>query len=97
MPKRKLRVFRFGCSAKWNARSWKTSEFDKGASEKTPRFSTRSFRFCCIVPNGKLGMKNLGKLILRDAVECSNMFLGAGNNPEGGRGGGGRGCKPPDF
>ena len=30
---------------KWKTRSWKTSEFDQCASEKTPRFSTPSFRF----------------------------------------------------
>ena len=37
-PERKLRsfhlrVFRFGCTAKWKTRSWKTSEFDQRTSE----------------------------------------------------------------
>ena len=40
-----LRVFRFEYSVKWKTRSRKTSEFDKCASDKTPRFSTPSFRF----------------------------------------------------
>ena len=34
-----------GNGAKWKARSWKTSEFDQSALEKTPRFSIPNFRF----------------------------------------------------
>ena len=40
-----LRVLGFGCSAKWKARSWKTSEFDQCASEKTSRYSSPGFGY----------------------------------------------------
>ena len=38
-----LRVFEY--DAKWKTRSWKTLKFDQSALEKTPRFSSPSFRF----------------------------------------------------
>ena len=67
-----LRVFRFECSAKWKIRSWKTSEFDQSTSEFDETTSEQisevfnsDFSVLGIVQNGKLGVENLGKLILR--------------------------------
>ena len=67
-----LRVFRFECSAKWKSRSWKTSEFDQSTSEFDETTSAQisevfnsDFSVLGIVQNGKLGVENLGKLILR--------------------------------
>ena len=50
-----LRVFRFEYSAKWKTRSWKTSEFDQCASEKTPRYSSPCFGYSAKwkTPSGK--------------------------------------------
>ena len=66
-----LRVFRFECSAKWKCRSWKTSEFDQSTSEFDETTSEQisevfnsDFSVLGIVQNGKLGVENLGKLIL---------------------------------
>ena len=69
MPKRtlqgfQLRVSRFQYSAKWKARSWKASEVDQSALEKTPRFSTPNFRFW-VLCKIETGNENLGKLILQ--------------------------------
>ena len=67
-----LRVFRFECSAKWKSHSWKTSEFDQSTSEFDETTSEQisevfnsDFSVLGIVQNGKLGVENLGKLILR--------------------------------
>ena len=67
-----LRVFRFECSAKWKSRSWKTSEFDQSTSEFDETTSEQisevfnsDFSVLGTVQNGKLGVENLGKLILR--------------------------------
>ena len=69
-----LRVFRFECSAKWKTRSWKTSEFDQSTSgsefdettsEQISEVFNSDFSVLGMVRNGKLGVENLGKLILR--------------------------------
>ena len=67
-----LRVFLFECGAKWKSRSWKTSEFDQSTSEFDETTSEQisevfisEFSVLGIVQNGKLGVENLGKLILR--------------------------------
>ena len=73
-----LRVFRFECSAKWKSRSWKTSEFDQSTSEFDETTSDQisevfnsDFSVLGIVQNGKLGVENLEKLILRGFSEFS--------------------------
>ena len=55
VPQKKLRVFGFGCSARWKTRCWKTSKFDQCASEKTQRFSTPGFGYSALwkTPSGK--------------------------------------------
>ena len=53
-----LRVFRFKYSAKWKARSWKTSEFDQCLRSNSEAFSS-GFSVLGMVKNGKLGEKNL--------------------------------------
>ena len=69
-----FQVFRFGYSAKWKSRSWKTSEFDQSTSgsefdettsEQISEVFNSDFSVLGMVQNGKLGAENLGKLILR--------------------------------
>ena len=49
--------FSYEYSEKWKTKSWKTSQFDQCASEKSPRFSTPGFGYSAKwkTPSGKTG------------------------------------------
>ena len=66
----------FEYSAKWKTRSWKTSEFDQCASEKTPRSSTPGFRYTAKwkTPSGKTdSLKFPSRLRSFDSDTCCEL------------------------